>query len=196
MPNDPKAHLLMICTGTGSAPFRAFTMRRQRNGADASATMTLVFGARAPGELPYFGPLDKVPDSLLHKHLAFSRVPGAPSRYVQDQLTRRARGDRRSARRSQRLYLHLRPARMEQGVEKALTSISRERRVCDGARCATPCARKAATTSRPTDARGAARNYSAWRDQVGTSLRGAQRRSDPSLAGRCWIASLALAMTA
>ena len=33
MPSDPKAQLLMICTGTGSAPFRAFTMRRQREGA-------------------------------------------------------------------------------------------------------------------------------------------------------------------
>jgi benzoyl-CoA 2,3-dioxygenase component A len=30
MPNDPQANILMICTGTGSAPFRGFTMRRQR----------------------------------------------------------------------------------------------------------------------------------------------------------------------
>ncbi len=31
VPNDASARILMICTGTGSAPFRAFTMRRQRN---------------------------------------------------------------------------------------------------------------------------------------------------------------------
>jgi benzoyl-CoA 2,3-dioxygenase component A len=30
MPNDPSANILMICTGTGSAPFRAFTERRRR----------------------------------------------------------------------------------------------------------------------------------------------------------------------
>ena len=57
MPNDPGARLLMICTGTGSAPFRAFTMRRQRMGAAPSGGMTLVFGARTPESLPYFGPL-------------------------------------------------------------------------------------------------------------------------------------------
>jgi len=30
LPSDPNARLLMICTGTGSAPMRAFTMARQR----------------------------------------------------------------------------------------------------------------------------------------------------------------------
>ncbi len=59
MPNDPKARLLMICTGTGSAPFRAFTMRRQRNGADPSASMTLVFGARTPEFAALFRPAEQ-----------------------------------------------------------------------------------------------------------------------------------------
>ena len=86
MPNDPRARLLMICTGTGSAPFRAFTMRRQRSGVDEAAGMTLVFGARTPDSLPYFGPLKKVPETLLKKHLVFSRVLGQPKRYVQDKL--------------------------------------------------------------------------------------------------------------
>lgn len=86
MPNDPKAKLLMICTGTGSAPFRGFTMRRQREGAEYTAPMTLVFGARRPEELPYFGPLGKVPDNMLIKHFAFSRVAGAAKTYVQDKL--------------------------------------------------------------------------------------------------------------
>jgi benzoyl-CoA 2,3-dioxygenase component A len=86
MPDDPSARLLMICTGTGSAPFRAFTMRRQRATVAGSGDMVLFFGARTPDSLPYFGPLNKIPDRLLKKHLVFSRIPGAPKEYVQDRM--------------------------------------------------------------------------------------------------------------
>ena len=48
--------------------------------------MLLFFGARTPKELPYFGPLQKVPDSLLEKHLVFSRVAGERKEYVQDRM--------------------------------------------------------------------------------------------------------------
>ncbi|MCI4666191.1 MAG: benzoyl-CoA 2,3-epoxidase subunit BoxA [Neomegalonema sp.] len=86
MPNDPSARLLMICTGTGSAPFRAFTMRRQRASAGATGDMVMFFGARTPDSLPYFGPLKKVPDRILKKHLVFSREPGQDKEYVQDRM--------------------------------------------------------------------------------------------------------------
>jgi benzoyl-CoA 2,3-dioxygenase component A len=86
MPDDPAANILMICTGTGSAPFRGFTERRRRNMKDAPGRMMLYFGARRPEELPYFGPLQKVPDGLLRKHFAYSRVPGEPKTYVQDRM--------------------------------------------------------------------------------------------------------------
>ncbi len=86
MPDDPAANILMICTGTGSAPFRGFTERRRRNMKDAPGRMMLYFGARRPEELPYFGPLQKVPDGLLRKHFAYSRVPGEPKAYVQDRM--------------------------------------------------------------------------------------------------------------
>jgi benzoyl-CoA 2,3-dioxygenase component A len=86
MPDDPSARLLMICTGTGSAPFRAFTMRRQRMAAGAAGDMLLFFGARTPDSLPYFGPLKKIPDSLLKKQLVFSRQPDVPGEYVQDRM--------------------------------------------------------------------------------------------------------------
>jgi benzoyl-CoA 2,3-dioxygenase component A len=46
----------------------------------------LYFGARRPEELPYFGPLQKVPDGLLRKHFCYSRVPGEPKTYVQDRM--------------------------------------------------------------------------------------------------------------
>ena len=86
MPDDPSVRLLMICTGTGSAPFRAFTMRRQRVAAGASGDMVMFFGARTPDSLPYFGPLNKVPERLLKKHLVFSRIPGVAKEYVQDRM--------------------------------------------------------------------------------------------------------------
>ena len=86
MPQDPAARLLMICTGTGSAPFRGFTMRRQRAQPGAEGDMVMFFGARTPDSLPYFGPLNKVPDRLLKKHLVFSRIPGADKEYVQDRM--------------------------------------------------------------------------------------------------------------
>lgn len=84
-PEDPGAHVVMVCTGTGSAPFRGFTMRRQRTAPNANQ-MQLYFGARTPESLPYFGPLAKVPDALLAKNFAFSRVPDQPRAYVQDKL--------------------------------------------------------------------------------------------------------------
>jgi benzoyl-CoA 2,3-dioxygenase component A len=90
MPNDPAANILMICTGTGSAPFRGFTERRRRVMKEAPGRMMLFFGARRPEELPYFGPLQKVPDGLLRKHFAYSRVPGQPKVYVQNLMQEKA----------------------------------------------------------------------------------------------------------
>ena len=86
MPNDAHANVVMICTGTGSAPFRAFTERRRRAAPDAPGRLVMFFGARTPQELPYFGPLQKVPSRLLEKHLVFSRIPGADKEYVQDRI--------------------------------------------------------------------------------------------------------------
>ena len=53
---------------------------------DAPGRLLLFFGARRPEELPYFGPLQKVPEKLLAKHFCYSRVPGHPRTYVQDRL--------------------------------------------------------------------------------------------------------------
>ncbi len=86
MPNDISANIVMICTGTGSAPFRAFTERRRRAMPNAPGRLVMFFGARTPEELPYFGPLQKVPHSLLEKHLVFSRIPGTEKEYVQDRI--------------------------------------------------------------------------------------------------------------
>ena len=93
MPNHPGSNLLMICTGTGAAPMRAMTEYRRRLQAQGRAVegqLMLFFGARTPDELPYFGPLLKLPPSLITKHFAFSRLPGEPRCYVQDKLREHA----------------------------------------------------------------------------------------------------------
>jgi benzoyl-CoA 2,3-epoxidase subunit A len=86
IPDDPQARLIMVCTGTGSAPFRAFTMHRQRVMLGVNGSMKLFFGARTPQSLPYFGPLEKVAQAFLEKHFAFSRIKDQPKTYVQDRL--------------------------------------------------------------------------------------------------------------
>jgi len=90
MPNHPGSSLLMVCTGTGSAPMRAMTERRRRRIAlKEGGELMLFFGARAEGELPYFGPLLKLPREFIDINFAFSRVPGEPKRYVQDRIRER-----------------------------------------------------------------------------------------------------------
>ncbi|AXI43748.1 benzoyl-CoA 2,3-epoxidase subunit BoxA [Sulfitobacter sp. SK011] len=122
MPSQSDAHLLLICTGTGSAPMRAFTMQRQRSG--ATGGMTMFFGARTPKSLPYFGPLKKVPESVLKQHLVFSRLPDQDKEYVQDRIVTEQEsvaellGDPRT-------YIYICGLRgMEDGVERAMTSIA------------------------------------------------------------------------
>ncbi|TFZ01247.1 benzoyl-CoA 2,3-epoxidase subunit BoxA [Ramlibacter rhizophilus] len=93
MPNHPRSHIVMICTGTGSAPMRAMTEWRRRlraSGKFESGKLMLFFGARTPEELPYFGPLQRLPKDFIDVNLAFSRVPGQPKRYVQDLMRERA----------------------------------------------------------------------------------------------------------
>lgn len=125
MPSDPQAHLLMICTGTGSAPFRGFTMRRQRENPGLRDSLTLVFGARRPQELPYFGPLGKVPEAFMKKLFAFSRQPEGPKQYVQDQL-RDASAHVADLLKSPKTCVYVCGLKaMEQGVEEALSDIAR-----------------------------------------------------------------------
>ncbi len=93
MPNHPKSHVVMICTGTGSAPMRAMTEWRRRlrkSGKFAGGRLTLFFGARTKEELPYFGPLQNLPKDFIDIHFAFSRTPGAPKKYVQHAMRERA----------------------------------------------------------------------------------------------------------
>ena len=93
MPNHPRSNIVMICTGTGSAPMRAMTEWRRRlrqSGKFDGGKLLLFFGARTQEELPYFGPLQSLPKDFIDINFAFSRTPGKPKSYVQDVMRERA----------------------------------------------------------------------------------------------------------
>ncbi|WP_315835866.1 benzoyl-CoA 2,3-epoxidase subunit BoxA [Bradyrhizobium prioriisuperbiae] len=125
IPNDPASNILMICTGTGSAPFRGFTERRRRAMPEAAGHLLLFFGARRPEELPYFGPLQKVPEKLLTRHFCYSRVPGEPRTYVQDRI--RSEGARLSALlNNSHTHIYICGLKgMESGVDEAFADVCR-----------------------------------------------------------------------
>ncbi|MCF8149640.1 MAG: benzoyl-CoA 2,3-epoxidase subunit BoxA [Burkholderiaceae bacterium] len=124
MPNHPGSNLLMICTGTGSAPMRAMTERRRRKSSPKEdGKVMLFFGARTPAELPYFGPLTRLPKEFIDINLAFSRVAEQPRQYVQDLI--RARSDEVvRLLRDDNTYLYLCGLKgMESGVDEAFADI-------------------------------------------------------------------------
>ena len=126
MPNDPSTNIIMICTGTGSAPFRGFTERRRRTSPSADGKLVLFFGARRPEELPYFGPLQKVSPKLLSQYLCYSRVPGQRRVYVQDRI-RVEGGDVTPLLRQPNTLIYLCGLKgMEGGVDEAFTDICRQ----------------------------------------------------------------------
>jgi len=93
MPNHPRSNIIMICTGTGSAPMRAMTEWRRRlrkSGKFEGGKLMLFFGARTKEELPYFGPLLNLPKDFIDINFAFSRTPNEPKKYVQDLMRERA----------------------------------------------------------------------------------------------------------
>jgi benzoyl-CoA 2,3-dioxygenase component A len=127
MPNHPRSHIVMICTGTGSAPMRAMTEWRRRlrqSGKFDGGKLMLFFGARTPEELPYFGPLQNLPKDFIDINLAFSRKPGQPKTYVQDLLRQRS-GDLAPLLADPNAYFYVCGLKsMEEGVVLALRDIA------------------------------------------------------------------------
>lgn len=129
MPNHPRSNVVMICTGTGSAPMRAMTEWRRRLRKTAKfegGKLMLFFGARTQQELPYFGPLQSLPKDFIDINLAFSRAPGAPKRYVQDHLRDRA-ADLVGLLKDSDTFIYVCGLKsMEEGVVLALRDIAEE----------------------------------------------------------------------
>ncbi len=127
MPNHPRSNIVMICTGTGSAPMRAMTewrRRLRRSGKFEGGKLMLFFGARTPEELPYFGPLQNLPRDFIDINLAFSRVAGAPRRYVQDAMRARAADLAELLRHPDTCFYVCGLKAMEEGVVLALRDIA------------------------------------------------------------------------
>ena len=129
MPNHPRSHIVMICTGTGSAPMRAMTEWRRRlraSGKFEGGKLMLFFGARTQQELPYFGPLQNLPKDFIDINLAFSRTPGAPKRYVQDLMRERA-ADLAALLADDNSYFYVCGLKsMEEGVVLALRDVAQQ----------------------------------------------------------------------
>jgi benzoyl-CoA 2,3-epoxidase subunit A len=127
MPNHPKSHIVMICTGTGSAPMRAMTEWRRRSrqsGKFDSGKLMLFFGARAQAELPYFGPLQQLPKDFIDIEFCYSREAGKPKRYVQDALRDRG-ADIAALLQDPNAYFYVCGLKaMEEGVVLALKDIA------------------------------------------------------------------------
>jgi len=129
MPNHPRSSIVMICTGTGSAPMRAMTEWRRRlraSGKFEGGKLMLFFGARTQQELPYFGPLQSLPKDFIELHFAFSRTPGQPKRYVQDLMRERA-ADLAHALKDPSTYFYVCGLKsMEEGVVLALRDVAQQ----------------------------------------------------------------------
>ncbi|MEI7786873.1 MAG: benzoyl-CoA oxygenase, partial [Betaproteobacteria bacterium] len=129
MPNHPRSSIVMICTGTGSAPMRAMTEWRRRlraSGKFEGGKLMLFFGARTQQELPYFGPLQSLPKDFIDLHFAFSRTPGQPKRYVQDLMRERA-ADLALALKDPSTYFYVCGLKsMEEGVVLALRDVAQQ----------------------------------------------------------------------
>jgi benzoyl-CoA 2,3-dioxygenase component A len=129
MPNHPKSHIVMICTGTGSAPMRAMTEWRRRlrkSGKFEGGKLMLFFGARTQQELPYFGPLQTLPKDFIDINFAFSRTQGQPKRYVQDLMRERAADLAALLKDGQTHFYVCGLKSMEEGVVLALRDVATE----------------------------------------------------------------------
>ena len=129
MPNHPKSNIVMICTGTGSAPMRAMTEWRRRlraSGKFEGGKLMLFFGARTQQELPYFGPLQNLPKDFIDIEFAYSRTPGQPKRYVQDALRDRAADIAALLKDSHTCFYVCGLKSMEEGVVMALRGIAQQ----------------------------------------------------------------------
>jgi len=106
---------------------RAMTeQRRRRLSQKEGGEILLFFGARTQDELPYCGPLMKLPKELIDVQVAYSREPNQPKEYVQDRIRSQAEKVAHWLR-DENTYIYIcGHKRMEEGVHAAMTDVCRQ----------------------------------------------------------------------
>jgi ferredoxin--NADP+ reductase len=93
LPEDPSANLILVATGTGIAPFRAFLRRVYDESPRWTGTVQLFFGARTEAECLYREEFETYLERPGYRHfLAFSReqqTPDGRRMYVQHRMAER-----------------------------------------------------------------------------------------------------------
>ncbi len=89
-PEDPRAEILMVGTGTGRAPFRGFAQRRLRTAPHGPGRLHIFFGARTPQLFPAIDELIADPTLLPSREVAYSKAQGRDTEHVQDRMRRRS----------------------------------------------------------------------------------------------------------
>ena len=126
MPDDPSSNILMVCTGTGSAPFRAFTERRRRAAPRRTRQDGDVLRRPHAGRAALFrSAAEECPRRCLKSTSSFRNSPDNQKEYVQDRM--RVKSERiADLLTSAQTHVYICGLKgMEHGVEAAFAEICR-----------------------------------------------------------------------
>ncbi|MBE7438649.1 MAG: ferredoxin--NADP(+) reductase [Spirochaetales bacterium] len=125
LPEDKAADMILIATGTGIAPFRAFLMRMLGD-LQWAGKIDLFYGAKTQRELSYANDCNAEILNFQDRiglHLALSRVDPHRKIYVQDRLLEEGQRIRQAVERGQAAFYICGLKGMEAGIEESLSRI-------------------------------------------------------------------------
>lgn len=124
LPEDPTSNLIMVATGTGIAPFRAFLLRAFRERSDWTGKVYLFFGVRTEAEFLYRQELEEMTREFgVQLVTAFSReqtTAEGKRMYVQHRIAERVE-EVWSLLQDEKTYFYICGLKgMEEGIEQVL----------------------------------------------------------------------------